>query len=226
MEALAKHDFKATAEDELSFSRGDVIKVLDVEEDPNWYKAEAGGKEGFIPANYIKLKPNSWYKGKIKRVTAEEMLLKLRGSAPLQPDGAFLVRCSESAPGDFSLSVKFGQSVQHFKVLRDGFGKYFLWIVKFNSVNELIDYHRTTSVSRSQTIYLKDMVDESPLPQPVQVEKVKALFDFVAEEDGEISFRKNDILVVLDKPDQNWWVGKDEVKGTKGLFPSTYVRPL
>ncbi|KAJ8357592.1 hypothetical protein SKAU_G00203860 [Synaphobranchus kaupii] len=40
---------------------------------------------------------------------------------------------------------------QHFKVLRDGAGKYFLWVVKFNSLNELVDYHRSTSVSRNPT---------------------------------------------------------------------------
>lgn len=50
--------------------------------------------------------------------------------------------------------------MQHFKVLRDGAGKYFLWVVKFNSLNQLVDYHRTSSVSRSQTIYLKDMQEQ------------------------------------------------------------------
>ena len=42
-------------------------------------------------------------------------------------------------------------------MLRDGAGKYFLWVVKFNSLNQLVDYHRTSSVSRTQTIYLRDM---------------------------------------------------------------------
>ena len=55
---------------------------------------------------------------------------------------------------------RFGGGVQHFKVLRDGAGKYFLWVVKFNSLNQLVDYHRTSSVSRTQTIYLRDMVPE------------------------------------------------------------------
>lgn len=55
-------------------------------------------------------------------------------------------------------SRRFGNGVQHFKVLRDGAGKYFLWVVKFNSLNQLVDYHRTSSVSRTQTIYLRDMV--------------------------------------------------------------------
>lgn len=29
MEAVAKYDFKATADDELSFKRGDILKVID-----------------------------------------------------------------------------------------------------------------------------------------------------------------------------------------------------
>lgn len=29
MEAIAKYDFKATADDELSFKRGDILKVSD-----------------------------------------------------------------------------------------------------------------------------------------------------------------------------------------------------
>ena len=41
----------------------------------------------------------------------------------LFPKGAFVVRVSESSPGDFSLSVKCGDGVQHFKVLRDAQGK-------------------------------------------------------------------------------------------------------
>ena len=54
---------------------------------------------------------------------------------------------------------RFNNQVQHFKVLRDGAGKYFLWVVKFNSLNQLVEYHRAASVSRSETIYLKDMTN-------------------------------------------------------------------
>jgi len=223
MEAESRHDFNATAEDELSFKRGDTIKVLDMEEDKNWFKAELNGREGFIPANYIKIKPNPWYKGGISRGSSESNLLNRQGGRYTQPDGAFLIRLSESSPtrGDFSLSVKVGESVQHFKILRDNNGKYFLWVVKFSSINELVEYHKTSSVSRSQTIYLRDMV-----PPVEHMGKVKALFDFHAEEDGEISFKKGDILMVLEKPDPNWWMGMIDSERSKGLFPSTYVRAI
>ncbi|CAH1794711.1 unnamed protein product [Owenia fusiformis] len=221
MEAVSKHDFNATAEDELSFKKGTTLKILNMEDDKNWFKAEKDGKEGFIPSNYIQMKPHPWYLGKISRNEAERLLLEHNASQALtQPDGAFLVRPSESTPGDFSLSVKFGDTVQHFKVLRDNGGKYFLWVVKFNSLNGLVEYHRTSSVSRNQQIFLKDMVIEKPM--------VVAQFDFNADEADELTFKRGDLITVLDQNDNNWWMGeiKDMYGQTqKGLFPKTYVQP-
>ena len=51
--------------------------------------------------------------------------------------------------------------MQHFKILRDGAGKYFLWLVKFDSINKLVHHHRDNSVSKEQRILLKDPVDKS-----------------------------------------------------------------
>jgi len=217
MEALAKHDFQATADDELSFAKGSKIKVLSMEEDKNWYKAELDGKEGYIPSNYIELRPHPWYVSRINRQEAEAMLLEKNEQGQSQRDGAFIVRPSESTPGEFSLSVKFGDQVQHFKVLRDGAGKYFLWVVKFDSLNDLVKYHRTASVSRSQTIYLQDMIRQ----------KVIASYDFKPSDPEELELKRGDIVTVLDKKDPNWWMG-ELIRGTqthRGLFPKTYVSP-
>jgi growth factor receptor-binding protein 2 len=48
MEAIAKHDFNATADDELSFRKHQILKVLNKEDDMNWYRAELDGQEGMI----------------------------------------------------------------------------------------------------------------------------------------------------------------------------------
>ena len=157
MEAVAIYSFKAASDDELSFTKGNILKIMDMKQDVNWYKAELDGKEGLVPKNYITVKPHSFLKY-VKRAEAENLLLEKNGSEYKQDDGAFLVRPIEGVPGDFQLSVKFEGQVQHFKILRDGAGKFFLWVVKFNSLNQMLDYHRTSSVSRTQIIYLKDMV--------------------------------------------------------------------
>lgn len=218
MEASAKHDFSATQEDELSFPRGVTIKIISTEDDQNWYKAELNGHIGFIPSNYITMKPAPWFVGRITRVQAEEMLLERNDRGEyVQRDGSFLVRNSENFPGEFSVSVKFANQVQHFKVMRDG-GKYYLWQVKFDSLNELVKYHRTASVSRTQTIYLQDM------SRP----KVIANYDFKPEGTDELPFRRGEIIYVLNKNDPNWWMGeiiRDNTQVSRGLFPKTYVSP-
>lgn len=73
MEAVAKHDFNATAEDELSFRKNQVLKILNMEDDMNWYRAELDSKEGLIPSNYIEMKNHDWYYGRITR--GEQFLL-------------------------------------------------------------------------------------------------------------------------------------------------------
>ena len=53
----------------------------------------------------------SWYVSRISRQDAENMLLERNTQGGyMQRDGAFLVRPSESTPGEFSLSVKLVQS--------------------------------------------------------------------------------------------------------------------
>lgn len=229
MLAYGRYDFNATANDELTFAKGAVVKVLNMEEDVNWYKAESRGVEGYVPKTYIEMTPHPWFYGSLSRVEAEKILQRYP-----QPDGAFLVRMCESSPGDFSLSVKYQDQIQHFKILRDGSGKYFLWTVRFDSINELIEYHRTTSVHQRQTILLKDMATEptSSATKKTSQESTSgkdqafyvAAYDFTPQEDVEIELKRGDRVRILDQSDVNWWKG--EVRGQIGLFPATYVRPL
>ncbi|XP_033630400.1 protein enhancer of sevenless 2B-like isoform X2 [Asterias rubens] len=158
IEYIACYDFEARDGDELSFKQRDVLKVIvdprnqDLSEQ-DWIKAELNGKQGMVPRNYITL-PEWFYRG-LSRAQAESMLMSG------QPDGAFLIRESESSPGDYSLSVKVGSGVQHFKIMVDEAGRYFLWVEKFDTLNNLVNHFRILPVSRTQNIKLKDMVKKN-----------------------------------------------------------------
>uniref|UniRef100_A0A1I8GS48 SH3 domain-containing protein n=1 Tax=Macrostomum lignano TaxID=282301 RepID=A0A1I8GS48_9PLAT len=221
MEAVALHDFTPSNSDELRFSKNQLLKVLSMDVDPGWYLAELNGQSGLVPSNYVRMADHSWY-----------------------PDGAFLVRTSETTAPDFSISVKFGNQLQHFKVLKDEAGKYYLWFTKFDSINQMIQYHRLNSISQTNShMLLRDMVDPVAVPSgPAQnraapaalagpqttalpsQQRVVALFDFNPQDPDELRFRQNDVITVLGKEDESWWLGETE-DGRRGVFPYNYVQP-
>ncbi|KAG8137548.1 hypothetical protein E2320_004783, partial [Naja naja] len=49
----AKFNFQQTNEDELSFTKGDIIHVTRVEEG-GWWEGTHNGKTGWFPSNYVR----------------------------------------------------------------------------------------------------------------------------------------------------------------------------
>ena len=139
------------------------------------------------------------------------------GNNYTHPDGAFLIRHSENSPGDFSASVKFNNDVQHFKIFNKD-DKYYIWTKAFDSFNELVEYHRQNSISRNHTILLKDMVEESS-----KVLLFQGAYDFQSEDESELSFKRGDVLKIINNTDEGWWHAEKD--GEIGLVPAQYLVP-
>ncbi|CAO2632397.1 Itsn1 [Lemmus lemmus] len=53
-QVIGMYDYTAQNDDELAFSKGQIINVLN-KEDPDWWKGEVSGQVGLFPSNYVKL---------------------------------------------------------------------------------------------------------------------------------------------------------------------------
>ncbi|KAF6824760.1 class e vacuolar protein-sorting machinery protein hse1 [Colletotrichum musicola] len=74
---------------------------------------------------------------------------------------------------------------------------------------------------------VQSQIQSTPVPAgttAATVSRVRALYDFVPSEPGELEFKKGDVIAVLESVYKDWWRGS--LKGKTGIFPLNYVEKL
>ena len=100
----------------------------------------------------------SWFFGAIKRIDAEKQLMQ-----PLNSCGAFLVRDSETTPGDFSLSIRDTEKVRHYKIRRLDVGGFFVTRrVTFETIPELVQYYEKQADGLCVNLKASCLISEKP----------------------------------------------------------------
>ncbi|XP_035791356.1 tyrosine-protein kinase Abl-like isoform X2 [Anopheles albimanus] len=137
---VALYDFSAGGENQLSLRKGEQIRILSYNKSGEWCEAHSdSGHVGWVPSNYVtplnSLEKHSWYHGPISRNAAEYLL-----SSGI--NGSFLVRESESSPGQRSISLRYDGRVYHYRISEDSDGKVYVTAdAKFNTLAELVHHH-------------------------------------------------------------------------------------
>ncbi|KFV40645.1 Tyrosine-protein kinase Lyn, partial [Tyto alba] len=147
---IALYPYDGIHEDDLSFKKGEKLKVI--EELGEWWRAKSltTRKEGFIPSNYVAkvdtLETEEWFFKDITRKDAERQLL-----APGNSPGAFLIRESETLKGSYSLSIRdydpqHGDVIKHYKIRSlDNGGFYISPRITFPNINDMIKHYQKQS---------------------------------------------------------------------------------
>jgi len=84
---------------------------------------------------------------------------------------------------------------------------------------------------RTQTTANMYSLDALSDPQPIQetvqsapaTKEAKALYDFEAVEDNEVSFKAGHIILLFDTSHEAWWRGQNTATLREGLFPANFV---
>ncbi|XP_015683081.1 tyrosine-protein kinase CSK [Protobothrops mucrosquamatus] len=177
-ECIAKYNFHGTADQDLPFSKGDVLTIISVTKDPNWYKAKNKvGREGIIPANYvqkregmkpgIKLSLMPWFHGKITREQAERLLYP-------PETGLFLVRESTNYPGDYTLCVSCEGKVEHYRIIYSSSKLSIDEEVYFENLMQLVE-HYTSDADGLCTRLMKPKVMEGTVAAQDEFSRSKQL---------------------------------------------------
>ncbi|XP_033732015.1 tyrosine-protein kinase Abl-like isoform X2 [Pecten maximus] len=137
---VALYDFQSGGDNQLSIVKGEQVTILGYNKGGEWCEVKnKAGDIGWVPSNYIapvnSLDKFSWYHGQISRNASEYLL-----SSGI--NGSFLVRESESSPGQRSISVRFEGRVYHYRISEDSDGKVFVTQEhRFNTLAELVHHH-------------------------------------------------------------------------------------
>lgn len=139
---VALYDYDARTEDDLSFRKSEHLQVEEVPHLDWWLaKSHVTGQKGYIPASYVaklqSIEAEEWYFGSIRRGECERRLL-----AHENDHGAFLIRDSETRKNEFSLSVRDGENVRHYRIRPKDKGGFFISRnTPFDSLHHLVSHY-------------------------------------------------------------------------------------
>uniref|UniRef100_A0AAR2LC12 Phosphoinositide phospholipase C n=1 Tax=Pygocentrus nattereri TaxID=42514 RepID=A0AAR2LC12_PYGNA len=170
-----------------------------------------------------------WYHACLSRSQAENMLMRV------PRDGAFLVR-KRAEFNSFAISFRAEGKIKHCRVLQEG-QTVVLGTSEFDSLVDLISYYEKHPLYRKMK--LRYPINEETLEKigtavsfyveanqmPTFKCTVRAMYEYKAQRDDELSFSKNTIIQNVDKQEGGWWKG--DYGGKKQLwFPANYVEEI
>lgn len=170
---------------------------------------------------------HNWYHGNLARANSESILLNQR-------PGLFLVRDSQTLHGGYVLSVSENHKVSHYIITQRN-GQYQIGDQTFSNLPEIVDFYRrhfldtTTLVEaavRQSCEGAESVNSKSSVTNNItDVTKVKAKYNFPGNDPDDLPFKKNDILTIVEKQEDQWWMAKD-CTGKEGLIPVNYVEVI
>ncbi|XP_034627988.1 sorbin and SH3 domain-containing protein 2 isoform X18 [Trachemys scripta elegans] len=234
--ARAVYDFKAQTSKELSFKKGDTVYILR-KIDQNWYEGEHYGRVGIFPISYV------------EKLSPPEKAQPARPPPPAQVGeiGEAIAKYNFSADTNVELSLRKGDRVILLKRVdqnwyegkipgtnRQGiFPVSYVEVIKKNASKGAGDYPDPPipqSYSSDRIHHLSSTKPQRPVFAHENIhsggEPFQALYNYTPRNEDELELREGDIIDVMEKCDDGWFVGTSRRTKFFGTFPGNYVKRL
>ncbi|XP_075830162.1 sorbin and SH3 domain-containing protein 1 isoform X42 [Microtus pennsylvanicus] len=253
--ARAKFDFKAQTLKELPLQKGDIVYIYK-QIDQNWYEGEHHGRVGIFPRTYIELLPPAEKAQPRKLAPVQvleygEAIAKFNFNGDTQVEMSFrkgeritLLRQVDENWYEGRIPGTSRQGI---------FPITYVDVLKRPLVKNPVDYidlpyssspsrsataspqpsHHSLSAGPDLTESEKNYVQPQAQQRRVTPDRsqpsqdfYQALYSYVPQNDDELELRDGDIVDVMEKCDDGWFVGTSRRTRQFGTFPGNYVKPL
>ncbi|XP_036192422.1 sorbin and SH3 domain-containing protein 1 isoform X21 [Myotis myotis] len=234
--ARAKFDFKAQTLKELPLQKGDIVYIYK-QIDQNWYEGEHHGRVGIFPRTYIELLPPA-EKAQPKKLPPVQILEYGEAIAKFNFNGDTQVEMSFRKGERITLLRQVDENWYEGRIpgtTRQGiFPITYVDVIKRPLVKNRVDYidlpysspsrSATASPQQPQAQQRRVTPDRSQASQDLF--SYQALYSYIPQNDDELELRDGDIVDVMEKCDDGWFVGTSRRTRQFGTFPGNYVKPL
>ncbi|KAM4851562.1 sorbin and SH3 domain-containing protein 1 isoform 26-T26 [Thomomys bottae] len=235
--ARAKFDFKAQTLKELPLQKGDIVYIYK-QIDQNWYEGEHHGRVGIFPCTYIELLPPA-EKAQPKKLTPVQVLEYGEAVAKYNFNGDTQVEMSFRKGERITLLRQVDENWYEGRIpgtSRQGiFPITYVDVLKRPLVKNPVDYidlpyssspSRSTTASPQQPQAQQRRVAPDRSQTSQDLFSYQALYSYTPQNDDELELRDGDIVDVMEKCDDGWFVGTSRRTRQFGTFPGNYVKPL
>ncbi|XP_069831930.1 CD2-associated protein isoform X2 [Dendropsophus ebraccatus] len=208
-------------EDELELKLGEVLDITE-EVEEGWWSGTINGRSGLFPSNFVK-----------------ELDLSDDGESQESSEDPEPATATVASPASPLLSPAINSEVpplsvaQPKKIMGVGFGDIFKEgsvRLKTRIPNSETDVKKPEKPSPTPTPPIKvartissDLSRTETDSKPKAKETCRALYNYEATNDDELSFKEGDIIHLINKDsgDPGWWRG--ELNGREGVFPDNFA---
>ncbi|XP_074152032.1 sorbin and SH3 domain-containing protein 1 isoform X4 [Sminthopsis crassicaudata] len=234
--ARAKFDFKAQTLKELPLQKGDIVYIYK-QIDQNWYEGEHHGRVGIFPRTYIELLPPA-EKAQPKKMAPIQVLEYGDAVAKFNFNGDTQVEMSFRKGERITLIRQVDENWYEGRICgttRQGiFPITYVEVIKRPLLKNPVDYidlpfsspNRSTTASPQQPQAQQRRTTSDRSQNLQDLYSYQALYSYKPQNDDELELRDGDIVDVLEKCDDGWFVGTSRRTRQFGTFPGNYVKPL